>query len=235
MHLGIEIGGGFSDAALSKYHQHLHLNVYPPADISWVREVAADGHEKLRSKRHGGTVKAATKLGKFGARHNHGWFMVVDPVSQHVLSVEEQVQSEGNDVVQKSLDAILPMYCNLDTLVMDRACSFMPSARENKKNTQLKNYIADLFHAKSHVKKCPCNPCPTQPLLEMCATIPTCCGSRSRLPGASQGSKEPDPTHFSSDTSEVALAEAQEASQGREHLRGGAALQLVPGLREISQ
>ncbi|CAK0823125.1 unnamed protein product [Prorocentrum cordatum] len=90
--------------------------------------------------------------------HTHGLFMVVDPASQDIVAVSEQVQPENNEVLNKALDMVLPLYPRCNALIMDRACSFMPSAQKRCDFDQLKYCSVDKFHARGHAATCPCNP-----------------------------------------------------------------------------
>ena len=49
-----------------------------------------------------------------------------------------------------------PFYPNMDAFIMDRACVFAPSARDDFKH--IKYWVVDTFHAQKHKKACPCNP-----------------------------------------------------------------------------
>ena len=73
-HLGIVIEDELAPGSLKAYHEHLHANVFPPADKGSVKELVADGHQKLRvlcsrSKR------ALSPAGDVGC-NTHGWLIV---------------------------------------------------------------------------------------------------------------------------------------------------------------
>lgn len=153
-HLNIVIGGDLCDGMLAKYSKYLHESVLPPADRDGVRELVADGHEKVRAR----CAKSKSSSVTWKDTHTHGWFMVVDPASQHIVAVSEQVQPENNEVLNKALEMVLPLYPRCNALIMDRVCSFMPSAQKRSDFDQLKYYSVDKFHARGHVATCPCNP-----------------------------------------------------------------------------
>lgn len=150
----IYIGEDMPDSIREKYSAHLHAEVYPPGIRSEVTELVADGHEKVLVNCSKGKFRKKGDPKQF----THGWFMVVDPKSKHVVSVQEQVTPEGNVVVRKALEAVLPEYPKCDALIMDRACSFAPSASKLKSMEQLKFFIVDKFHARTHSEGCKCNP-----------------------------------------------------------------------------
>ena len=65
-------------------------------------------------------------------------------------------QPENTDVVRACLLKAMPFYPNTNAFIMDRACAFAPSAREDFK--QIKFWVVDAFNGKRHQKTCPCNP-----------------------------------------------------------------------------
>ena len=58
----------------------------------------------------------------------------------------------------EALLKILPTYKKVDLFILDRACAFMPGAKQMKGLQQLKYYSVDRFHALRHRKTCPCHP-----------------------------------------------------------------------------
>ena len=132
---------------------------YLPCAPRKVSGVVADGHHKVLVKTCGN--QTPTNKNRVGwprddgnqkRGHGHGWFMVVDPVSGRILGVTSQDEPEGNKVVTQSLLKILPQYPNIDLLVMDRACHYMPSAVKTPGLEQLKYFSLDRFHSYGHTK-----------------------------------------------------------------------------------
>ena len=50
------------------------------------------------------------------------------------------------------------LHSRLDGVIVDRACSYLPHARQFKVMNQVKYWAVDAFHAQSHTKTCKCNP-----------------------------------------------------------------------------
>ena len=146
---------------LKIYEQHVLHHVLPPHSRKAVTEVVADGHAKVHMKcanshRHAGNPgkrgKDVTK--PFG----HGWLMVVNPADQRILWAKHMSQPEGNAILEAALMDVIPKFPNLDGVIVDRACSFLPHARHFKVMNQVKYWAVDAFHAQGHTKKCKCNP-----------------------------------------------------------------------------
>ena len=159
LHLSIKIGDEITPQALQAYHQHLHLKVFPPKRKSTVKELVADGHQKVHikfanSRKHAGKPPSHGRIKPFG----HGWFMLVHPRNLRILAVRSMSVPENNEILYDSLLEILPLYKHLDGLIMDRACGFLPTAQADKNLKQIKYWSIDGFHAKGHTKGCPCNP-----------------------------------------------------------------------------
>ena len=102
------------------------------------------------------------KKGRFARKHGrqceHGWFMVVDPSSQRIVSIQSQRVPENNPVVERALTRILHLYPNVNAFIMDRNCGFVQRARQVAELKQIKKYIIDKWHAFGRVKTCVCNP-----------------------------------------------------------------------------
>ena len=159
LHLDIIIGNEITPAALQAYHRHIHQTVLPPKRKGTVKEIVADGHQKVHIKcanarKHSGKPPKHGRVKPFG----HGWFMLVHPRDLRILAVRSMVVPENNEILHESLLEILPLYKNLDGVIMDRACGFLPTAKANKEMKPIKFWSVDGFHAKGHTKKCPCNP-----------------------------------------------------------------------------
>ncbi|OLP83988.1 hypothetical protein AK812_SmicGene35184 [Symbiodinium microadriaticum] len=149
-HLDIVIGKELSPLTLKIYEQHVLHHVLPPHSRKAVTEVVADGHAKAHMKcanshRHAGNPgkrgKDVTK--PFG----HGWFMVVNPADQRILWAKHMSQPEGNAILEAALMDVIPKFPNLDGVIVDRACSFLPHARHFKVMNQVKYWAVDAFHA----------------------------------------------------------------------------------------
>ena len=120
-----------------------------------------DGHEKVLVKC--GTALAKQRSGRPRATgivkpYGHGWFMIVDPASGRVLSVVSQDDPENNLIASQALGKVLFLYPNVNCLIYDRNCSFMPAAQKNSALCQIQFWSIDLMHAYGHGKICACNP-----------------------------------------------------------------------------
>ena len=159
LHLGIAVGKEISASAFQAYHRYLHEKILPPKRKTTVKELVADGHQKVHikcanSRPHAGKPPAHGRMKPFG----HGWFMLVHPRDLRILAVKSMAVPENNDILRDTLSEILPLYKNLDGLIMDRACAFLPTAKVTKSLKQIKFWSVDGFHARGHTKGCPCNP-----------------------------------------------------------------------------
>ena len=159
LHSSIVIGDEITGDALAAYDSFLHEKVFPPRDRSKVRELVADGHAKVHvkccaAKIHAGRPRANGKSKLYG----YGWFMLVNPSNQRILSVVCMDKPEGNEVMVNALDKILHKYKQVNGIVLDRACSFITRAKSIEKFHQIKYWCVDYFHARGHRKSCPCNP-----------------------------------------------------------------------------
>eukprot|EP00435_Cladocopium_sp_Y103_P046658 s2045_g13.t1 len=151
-HTSIVLGKEIDENTLKKYDAHCHEQLLPPLRPKKVTGVVADGHHKVLVKCCGD--QTPTKKNRVGRPrddgnqkrgHGHGWFMVIDPVSGRILAVTSQDEPEGNKVVTQSLLKILPQYPNIDLLVMDRCCHYMPSAAQ-----ETRHRFAVLLFCKQH-------------------------------------------------------------------------------------
>ena len=169
----IVIGDEVCETTLAKYSDHLHSHVFPPQCRDQVKELVGDGHEKVHTKKDCGVEQAMPMKGrrkkgtrskgrrdrrKKSAVFDHGWFMLVDPKSKRILSVEKQIRSESNAVVLSSLRNVIHLYENCNAFVMDRNCKFKATGIADPKLKNIKYYIIDKWHAKKHCKKCKCSP-----------------------------------------------------------------------------
>ena len=155
MQLQVCIGEELTEASLNAYERYAHHHVLPPADTEAVRAVVGDGHKKIFTVcRAAGGAPPTTCT----ASPEEGWFMRMEPVSGRIVALKPMNTPENNEVVTRLLTAILPVYRNVDTLIMDRVCGCKPSAVQNPMLSQLQHYSIDWFHARGHVKHCPCNP-----------------------------------------------------------------------------
>ena len=177
----ITIGDEISDSNLQLYDSFVHTPVFPPSDTSGVTTLVADGHHKIRGKtectpdrkrtgrprkkttRKGGKHKKTTnrkdrKTTNPDVVHNNGWMMICEPSSGRVVAAASMDKPENNAVLQMLLLMILWLYPNMNCLVYDRACAFMPSAMNIDGLMQIVYYIVDLFHALRHKASCKCNP-----------------------------------------------------------------------------
>jgi hypothetical protein len=150
----------FTDAMLKHYDRWLHECSFPPNHPEVVKELAGDGHEKVAMKVCGAEQPMKMPRGKHGqVRHTtNGWFMITDPATGRILSVEQQIEPENNAVVEAALGKVLPLYPQVDTFIMDRNCKFAPTAGKAAKFRCIKFWCIDKFHAVKHSKKCVCNP-----------------------------------------------------------------------------
>lgn len=158
LHLGIEIGREISDEDLKQYDEYVHEYLFPPKDPSSVKEAAGDGHQKVVQKCHSNQQnkpKTGPKIVKRDKRmksdtFTNGWFMVTEPSSQRILSVQLQKTPENNEVKGRALSRIVSLYKNLDLFIHDRACGFEKYARKQNELKQFKYYVVDRFHGKNH-------------------------------------------------------------------------------------
>ncbi len=97
----------------------------------------------------------------------------MEPKSRHIISVREQIDAENNAVAKESLECTPATYPKLNSLVLDRAFAFMPSALKTPSLVQIKNFVIDKFHAQGHSDKCPCNPYVHQRLMRLLKGINT--------------------------------------------------------------
>ena len=89
---------------------------------------------------------------------NHGWFVAVDGQSAKIMGMTPLDTPENNKTAIGLLKESVDVCPKLRTVVYDRACSFMQSARKVPKLKKVKTYVVDKFHAHRHSKKCPASP-----------------------------------------------------------------------------
>ena len=111
LHLGIAVGKEISASAFQAYHRYLHEKILPPKRKTTVKELVADGHQKVHikcanSRPHAGKPPAHGRMKPFG----HGWFMLVHPRDLRILAVKSMAVPENNDILRDTLSEILPLY-----------------------------------------------------------------------------------------------------------------------------
>lgn len=84
--------------------------------------------------------------------------MLCDPESKHVLAVEPMEKPENNDVVTRSLEAVLPLYKKCNAFIMDRACAFYRAGVQNPNLAKIRHYAVDKMHEKGHSASCKQSP-----------------------------------------------------------------------------
>ncbi|CAE7406745.1 unnamed protein product [Symbiodinium natans] len=153
LHMKIVLGNEISSDILAKYEQHVLGHVLPAKNRTKVSEVVCDGHAKVHVKcasarNHAGKPRADGKKKPYG----HGWFMVVNPADKRILWAKPMLVPEGNDILEDAITSILPSYKNMNCVIVDRACSFYPSALKQKRLKQIKFWVVDKFHSHGHTK-----------------------------------------------------------------------------------
>ena len=83
--------------------------------------------------------------------------MAVHPGTQRILAVSCLKKPRGNDVVDDVLTHALPKHKNMNGVIIDRVCSFLPRAKSQAKFRQTNHWSVDFFHAHGHNASCPCN------------------------------------------------------------------------------
>ena len=89
---------------------------------------------------------------------NHGWFVAVDGQSAKIMGMTPLDKPENYKTAIELLKGLVDVYPKIRTVVYDRACSFMQSAKKVPKLKRVKTYVVDKFHAHRHSKKCPASP-----------------------------------------------------------------------------
>jgi hypothetical protein len=145
---------------LAAYDTWLHTKVFPTSKYRRVKELVGDGHEKILTKICAGDAipKKSRKASRGKKKHfTNGWFMIAHPCGR-IVSVEQQVEPENNDVVTRAMEKVYGCFPNLDCFVLDRNCKYAPN---NKwRFPRIKTWAIDKFHAKrGHGPKCSCSPC----------------------------------------------------------------------------
>ena len=129
----IVLGNEISPEILRQYETHVLEHVLPALKRAKVSAVVADGHSKVH-------IKCASALAHAGKPckdrdgkakpYGHGWFMEVSPDDRLILWAKPMCKPEENDSLDEAINYILPMYRNLDGVVVDRACGFLKRAQE---------------------------------------------------------------------------------------------------------
>ena len=146
---------------LAAYDAWLHADVFPPANVMSVTALAGDGHEKVLTKVCAGDKvpkKSPPAIGGNPKNFTNGWFMVSNPADGRIVSVEQQVEPENNEVTARALGKVLVSYPKVDCFLLDRNCKFAPRFKDLAKFKQIKTWAIDKFHGRKHNGKCPCNP-----------------------------------------------------------------------------
>ena len=84
--------------------------------------------------------------------YNNGWFVICDPKSGKIVSVEEMQEPENNEVKLDCLQKVIHKYKNVDLFIHDLACKLEPTAQE--KFPQIKYWSVDRFHGAKHNTSC---------------------------------------------------------------------------------
>ena len=145
---------------LAAYDVWLHKDVCPPANVMSVTALAGDGHEKVLTKVCAGDKvpkKSPPAIGGDPKLFANGWFMVSNPADGRIVSVEQQVEPENNEVTARALGKVLVSYPKVDCFLLDRNCKFAPRFKDLSKFKQIKTWAIDKFHRRKHNGKCPCN------------------------------------------------------------------------------
>jgi len=167
-HLFIQMGDAskhgnvlLETSMVDKYSDYLHDVIFPGESPSSVKEVAMDGHEKVKMRCTGATRRVGRpRKNERQMNYTNGWFMVVNPADSKILGVLPQRQPENNALKLQILKRIMPHYPNCNLLIHDRNCSFFKAAQEHKDLSMFKYYSIDVWHGNKHMRGCPC--CPTQ-------------------------------------------------------------------------
>ena len=156
----IVIGGEISAKNLKEYEIYLHEKVYPPDDPTQVKLIVGDGHAKVMTKCEGHSKRAGRprKLKKQRRKAlTNGWFMVCEPGGR-VLVVQQQIDPENNDDVEKAFVKAVGTYPSINCCVYDRNCSFAPTRSANPVFRNVKSWPVDKWHGHRHKKKCKYSP-----------------------------------------------------------------------------
>ena len=98
----VRLGDELSAEFLKSYAAWAHEERFPPRDRSIVKELVADGRQKVLMKlcEHEPTPKRSGKprSRSTGKRLNNGWFMVMDPHTSRILVVTTMLRPENNKI-----------------------------------------------------------------------------------------------------------------------------------------
>ena len=153
---------------INKYEDHLHKHVYPPKEPSKVKFLVGDGHVKVKARC--GSMGAVKKTGRPRMQKRNknrknkkykkdncfgnGWFMVCDPTSRRVVSVEQQILPERNATVTAALTKAVKTCKEAHTFVYDRNCGYYKTAKTKPALNQIKNYVVEPWHGNRHKRSC---------------------------------------------------------------------------------
>ena len=158
-------GDELSTSVMDAYNEWLHKVEFPPPNKRSVDALVGDGHAKVLIRcsqedlGHAGTRRTGRPRNNSTVKlMSHGWFMLVDPRSGRILSVEAMMQPENDAVVTRSLEKVLPWYPQMSKYIMDRNCRYYKRASQNPKLRQIKTWAIDNWHAEKHSATCPCSP-----------------------------------------------------------------------------
>ena len=159
----IKIGQEVTNCVTRLYDAHLHEKVFPPRDKSSVKEIIADGHEKVLVKLCGSRTPSARsgrprKTARGPTPYGHGWFLVENPKDGRILAASEMHVPENNEIAINTMKKALAPLDSVDTAIMDKMCKVMPAAQKDEAFADIKYWAVDLFHAHKHNKACKCNP-----------------------------------------------------------------------------
>jgi hypothetical protein len=156
MHMDIVVGQEVSDLAVDAYSKFLHKEVFPMPERGSVSVVVGDGHCKVMAKCEGHLPHAGrprTLQAVKSRNYTNGWFFVLEPGGR-ILVVQQQVNPENNEDVERAYVRALETHPNVDCIVYDRNCSFAPSRCSNPCFVKVKHWPVDKFHGARHTSKC---------------------------------------------------------------------------------
>lgn len=84
----------------------------------------------------------------------NGWFMLTEPNSGRILSVEIMRSPENNEVKFNAIQKVINFYPKCNAFIHDVNCKFAPSMQENNCFPQIKYWPVDKWHGKNHSSTC---------------------------------------------------------------------------------
>jgi hypothetical protein len=158
----IVIGNELTETAVQAYDRWLHDRVLAPSRRRDVTAVAIDGHEKVMS-RICGDAQPMRRAGRprddgHVKKSTNGWFMMVDPSSGRILSVNPMTEPENNDIAFGTVEKVIGQYPAARVLIYDRACKLKPSGSSRPLMRQFKVWAVDKWHGYRHTEECACSP-----------------------------------------------------------------------------